>query len=299
MEKSKYWSLKVQGLPSEFEDNVSDWFFENGAGGVQQDLAFAQTDKRYLPNIQEQTHFDLMVYFEAEPPAALKSEFYKSFPELASVVTLELVAAESLDWQEEWKKNWAAFCLVEKYWVVPSWLFDRFDEPGAKPIRIDPGMAFGTGTHATTQLASQLIFGSWSPDKYAKAVDVGTGSGILAILMDKLKCPSVTAYDNDEHAERVFSENKALNGASSLSWRADWSEDTYDLVVANIIDGVLIDLKSEFQKSLPVGGDFIVTGILKERAENFMVEMNQGWDLEIITTLDKEEWVGIHYRRRA
>ena len=124
-------------------------------------------------------------------------------------------------------------------------------------------------------------------------MDVGTGSGILAILAKHYQVKNISAYDNDQESKRVFDENAEKNAIDNFQWVESWSTDLTnqcDLTVANIIDGVLLSLKPNFQEiNSPY---FIFTGILKEREQAFLQEMIQDWPLEILQREEEDEWVG-------
>ena len=238
-----FWVFKLDHVSIDWEDELSSWMFELGASGVQENLDFQQTDIKYLPEVQKSDQKTLFVYFESCPDPVLGDLIKERYPELA----IELRQQKSKDWLSEWKQSWKPFSLAEGYWVVPTWLEHEFQKDDCEKILIDPGMAFGTGTHATTQMASELICRITKKRDFQQAVDVGTGSGILSILLERQGVESITAYDNDQEAKRVFIENMTLNSCRNSHWQIDWDQtNRYDLLVANIIDGVLLDLKSRF-----------------------------------------------------
>ena len=296
MNNEDYWVLKVENIPSHLEEEVSACFFSIGAIGVHEDLFFEQKTRGYLPEVVDTETRSILVYFESVPAENDIVEVQKEFPEIAIQKSREA----GKDWLAEWKKGWEPFLLTLPYWVVPSWHRATFSEPGAECIYIDPGMAFGTGTHATTQLAAHLVCESVRSQKITKSVDVGTGSGILALLLEKEGVQQIEAFDIDAEAERVFNENLELNGCHRAHWNPRWDkEGPYDFIVANIIDGVLIDLAPLFRKNLTVGGRIVFSGVLLEREKEFLKEIGRDWELEMEERLIGDEWLGYLFVRKA
>lgn len=177
------------------------------------------------------------------------------------------------DWVAENQRSFQPF-QVGPFWVHPS--HAREGVPAALlAIEIDAGMAFGTGTHATTRGCMELL-ATLDPAETVNAVDVGCGSGILAIAMAKLWQRPVVGGDNDPQAVDVAIENAELNGVSSLcrfvtsiGLRApELSERTpYDLVVANILAGPLMELSESFAASIRANGRVLLSGLLVEQAD--------------------------------
>jgi ribosomal protein L11 methyltransferase len=211
-------------------------------------------------------------------------------------LTWEIIEEAHKDWLEEWKKGFKPFPLVGPFWVVPSW----FEAPAEAeiPLAIDPGMAFGTGTHATTQMAAALLHRVFKKTEGAKAkqvIDVGTGTAILAILARLSGAERVVGIDIDPEATRVARENIERNQVSGVEVQdllLEEVRESFDLVVANIIDGVLLNLKQDLVRVLKYDGKMILTGILEERENQFIDEFLQGTDLKIELRLAKDEWVG-------
>lgn len=180
--------------------------------------------------------------------------------------TYREVAAQ--DWAEAWKAHFKPLRISERVLVCPSWV--SLDEAGAKPdditIVLDPGMAFGTGLHPTTQLCMQALLKHVRPGM--RVLDVGCGSGILAILAAKLGAEKVIGVDTDPEAVQVARENVARNGVSDRVHIFHGSHDVapghYHLIVANILAGVIARLLRE---GLGARGDlFVFSGILDSQA---------------------------------
>jgi len=167
------------------------------------------------------------------------------------------------DWNEVWKSHFAPIAVSPRLWVVPSWR--KHEAPAtARSLILDPGMAFGTGTHATTSLCMKAIDRIVAASPGIDVLDVGTGSGILAIAAHLLGAGRVVGTDNDPVAVRVAQENAALNGAT-----VDLSMATlhgvpgpFALVVANIMAHTLIELAPLLVRQVAPGGTLLLSGIL-------------------------------------
>jgi ribosomal protein L11 methyltransferase len=177
------------------------------------------------------------------------------------------------DWVAENQRSFQPF-TVGPFWVHPSHAAGN-SPSGKLPIRIDAGMAFGTGTHATTQGCLEML-ATLDPADTVTAVDVGCGSGILAIAMAKLWRRPVLGGDNDPQAVMVAKDNASLNGVESLCRFVEsvgLSHPTlaraapYDLVIANILASALLDLTDTFTYSVRPGGRILLSGILVEQAD--------------------------------
>ena len=182
-------------------------------------------------------------------------------------VTLQGVKEE--DWAENWKQYYKPFRIGAHMVVKPTW--EPWDtQPGDLIIEIDPGMAFGTGTHETTAMCVGLI------EKYYKGgtlLDVGTGSGILAIAAARLGADDVVAVDIDPDAVRVAKENVAHNGLEkSIDVRKgdllQGLSQQFDFAVANILAPVICMLAAPLKKHLTPGGIFVCSGIIAEAEQD-------------------------------
>lgn len=293
-ETNSYYRIRLSQVPAELEDILTTHCFESGASGVTEVLSFAQPDLTYDPKIlHNQTH-EMDVFFQTEAPAS----FFEGLKELSPLIGWSINQEETKDWLEEWKKGFKPFKLVGDFWVVPSWLTPP---PECKhAIYIDPGMAFGTGTHATTQMMA--FFVDKLTKKYADQVnnwsllDVGTGTAILAMLAKMAGVKTVVGIEIDPEARRVSRDNVKLNKLETIEVPETQIEDMrsqqYDIVVANIIDGVLINIKKDLKRVLKPGGHMLLTGILEERDNHFFENFLEGSGLTVVRRLEKDEWVG-------
>lgn len=201
------------------------------------------------------------------------------------------------DWSTSWKKYYKPLNLTDRLVIKPSW--ENYDKKNDEiVIEMDPGMAFGTGTHETTRMCSTLL------EKCVKqgdnVADLGCGTGILSIIAAKLGAKTVTAVDIDDVAARVARENCEINDVDKTVTVLkgvvdDLPAQKYDVIVANIIAKVIIDISDKVAIHLKKDGLFITSGIIKERkAEVLETYTNMGFKCEHIEELG--EWVAILFR---
>jgi len=287
-----YIRVRLFYVPSAKEDEITYYCMENGSTGLAEALAYSQPDLTYDPDIIPKRSHDLDVYFEITPPAS----FFEGLKGLVPTIQWEILKEDQKDWLAEWKKGFVPFQLAGPYWVVPSWIASPVEASYA--ITIDPGMAFGTGTHATTKMASYFVHKLCSKIKNPESmrlIDVGTGTGILAMLAKKHGVGEVVGIEIDPEARRVARENIKLNDLNDIKipdLLLEEVRETYDIVVANIIDGVLIQIKNDLLKVLKSGGQLFLTGILLEREEYFFKNFLEKGSLKIIRRIEEDEWVG-------
>jgi ribosomal protein L11 methyltransferase len=268
-----------------------------------------QLDTFEVPDkpLDMEKNYTLTAYFVSDVPAAsLLKQLGSAFAVLPVFApgTLSMKVSQSLpqiDWAQSWKQNFTSFQVGNRLIVHPSWETPLV-EKAQVAIEIDPGMAFGTGTHATTRLCLEAIAehldGHQRP---LQLLDVGTGSGILAIGAAALGCGSVVATDIDPVACEVARENVARN---SLAGRVTITSDSlenidgvYDLVVANILAEENIRLKDALLQHLQSGGWLILSGILKEK-EPLVTAAFAVAELSALPPRHREDWVCLVYQRR-
>lgn len=291
---NNYFRVRLSQVPAHLEDILTTLCFEHKASGVSEALRFAQPDLTYDAKVIDGPRHEMDVFFDSTPNEA----FFKAVQDLHSEISHTIFEEEQKDWLEEWKKGFEAFKLVGPYWIVPSWL-----KPPAecqKAIYIDPGMAFGTGTHATTQMMAHFIYklseANKSEVKNWTLLDVGTGTAILAMLARLSGFGLVQGIEIDPEARRVARENVKLNKLDDIEVPESLIEETrgqYDVVVANIIDGVLINIRHDLLRVLRPGGHLLLTGILEERDDHFFENfIEKSKNLKVVKRIEKDEWVG-------
>lgn len=198
---------------------------------------------------------------------------------------------ENQDWSQKWKEKWDVTHVSEKIVVVPDWI-DYTPKKDEVIIKLEPGCAFGTGTHPTTQLCMNLC------EKYmpqnAEVADIGTGSGILAICAKKLGAKYSFGIDNDETVIDVAAENAYKNGeeCSFALATADQLLDEYDFVFANILHNVLAEIMPDLKKIMKNNAIMILSGILDEKKQVVLDAIKKN-DLQLIDEAHQNQWVAL------
>lgn len=198
------------------------------------------------------------------------------------------------DWESAWKQYFHPTHIGERIVVKPSWEDYQAADTDIV-VELDPGMAFGTGTHHTTVMCMQSLDSEIKPGD--TVIDVGTGSGILSIIAAKLGAAKVQAIDLDPMAVRVASENIALNDVSDIVTVAQGDLLTgvtgqADIIVANIIADVIIRILSDVPARLNAGGIFIASGIINDRLSDVTAAFLQS-ELVIDRVIEEGGWVAI------
>jgi ribosomal protein L11 methyltransferase len=175
---------------------------------------------------------------------------------------------EESDWTEEWKKSYTSFPISDEFFVIPSWENTACPDDRL-PIRIDPGQAFGTGTHETTQMTMEAL-ARWIEPSHS-VLDVGTGSGILAIASRLLGAKVIFACDNDPVAAQVAQANIERNLQDHVHTFCGSIDSVQNgsmgLILGNLTAEVITNLLPEFHRVLALQGMAILSGILLEQAE--------------------------------
>ena len=206
---------------------------------------------------------------------------------------LELDGVSEEDWADSWKKYYKPIKTGKRLVIVPVW--EKYEPaPGEITVLMDPGMAFGTGTHETTRLCAALL------EKYVKPgcsmLDVGCGSGILAICAAKLGAGKCFACDIDPVSVRIAAENAELNGTPAVVCRksdllSDVPEESggYDVCTANIVADVIIRLAPDIGKYLAPDAALIVSGIIVERRDEVVRSLNDH-GFEVFDDVTENGW---------
>ena len=205
---------------------------------------------------------------------------------------LTLRYVEEADWANAWKEFYKPFHVGRRLVVTPPWEHPEL-APDDIPLVIDPGMAFGTGSHPTTQLCLVALEDYVTPD--ARVADIGTGSGILAIAAAKLGAGFVAANDTDSLAVKIARENAVAN-AVAVEVTDALPTGRYDVVVANILADVIIGMAGELNSLLAPGGALIASGIIDTR-ETDVWRALEGIGLTHLETRRQTEWVALVFRR--
>ena len=206
------------------------------------------------------------------------------------------------DWANSWKAYYKPIKIGEKIVIVPAW--EKYDaSPEEIIVRMDPGMAFGTGTHETTRLVIKLL------EKYIKSgmrvADVGCGSGILAICASKLGAGECKAYDIDPVAVKVANENVKDSGitnvtcaVSDLLKQVDRSGGAYDVICANIVADIIIRMTPDVSSLMDENSVILASGIIVERSED-VISCFEEHGFEIVERIDENGWCALAVKLRT
>lgn len=216
--------------------------------------------------------------------------------ELGLHAEVELMGVNEEDWANSWKQYYKPIKIGEKIVICPAW--EQYTPAaGEIVIRMDPGMAFGTGTHETTRLVIRLL------EKYTQAgqrmLDVGTGTGILAICASRLGAEICRAYDIDPTAVRVARENIKDSGLtnvtcdqSDLLKQVSLEGGQYDLVCANIVADIIIRMTPDVGKYMKDDAVLLASGIIAERCDDVIACFERN-GFQIVECLTDNDWCGL------
>lgn len=199
------------------------------------------------------------------------------------------------DWANNWKRFYKPFPVGKRLYVKPQW--EEADEKaeGRETLILDPGMAFGSGTHETTRLCLEMLENFITPE--TEILDVGCGSGILAIAGMKLGAKKAVAVDIDALAVKVANENAEINGVGGkiefiCGDLAEKVTGEFDLIVANIVADVIMRLTKDIKTFLKKGGVFVASGIIDSREEE-VVNAVEACGLKITQIARDKGWVAL------
>lgn len=220
---------------------------------------------------------------------------------------VEVSTVDEEDWANNWKAYYKPLKVGEKLLIRPSWETE-FDAEGRIVVSVDPGMAFGTGTHPTTRMCMELL--EQSIREGADMLDLGCGSGILSVTALLLGAASALAVDIDPVAEKVTRENAALNGVPEGNYEvlvgnllsddalaARLAQKAYDVVCANIVASVIIALAPLVPRFLKDDGAFIASGIILERLEEVETALHEN-GLVTERSITSEGWAALKMKKR-
>ena len=220
--------------------------------------------------------------------------------------TITVSETEDLDWINNWKKYFHQF-YIDDILVVPSWEEIKEEDKDKMILHIDPGTAFGTGMHETTQLCIRQLRKYITPETLL--LDVGTGSGILAILSLMFGAKKAVGTDLDPCAVEAVKENSMVNGIDPKNFtmmigniitekeiQDKVGYECYDIVVANILADVLVPLTPVIVNQLKKGGIYITSGIIDDKEET-VVEAVKAAGLEVLEVTYQGEWVSVTARK--
>ena len=214
----------------------------------------------------------------------------------SSSVEVQIETLEDRDWERAWLERFRPMRFGRRLWVCPSGTSP--DQPDAVVVQLDPGLAFGTGTHPTTALCLEWLDGADLEGR--RVVDFGCGSGILAVAAARLGAARVTAVDHDPQALLATSANARNNGVETLvdiRGSGQTAPEPAEVVVANILANVLVELAPRLGATVAPSGTLVLSGVLAGQAEEVMAAYAATFDFE--APAHREGWVRLCGRRLA
>ena len=302
------------------EDIVSSMLMDLGIEGVQIEdkVPLTKEDKEQmfvdiLPDLPEDDGKAYLTFYlgEEEDKGSILMNVRKELEEMRSYLevgecTIEESQTEDVDWVNNWKQYFHQF-YIDDILVIPSWEKVEKKDEDKLVIHIDPGTAFGTGTHETTQLCIRQL--KKYVEKGARILDVGCGSGILGMLALKFGAGYSVGTDLDPCAIEATHENMEVNGISKeqyevmigniiddVSVQDAVGYERYDIVAANILADVLVPLTPVIVRQMKQGGIYITSGIIDVK-ETVVAEAVKAAGLEVLEVNRQGEWVSVTARK--
>lgn len=253
-------SIKMQ-LMAWLQERGEDSFVEGVVDGLDLDFDYEERDRDYYEELGGNNSAVLLYKYDLLHLNEIQNQLVKDF---GKQVCCSIRAFKTESWQEGWKESFKPF-QTSKFYVYPPWE-SKEDCTVEHSIEIEPGMAFGTGQHATTKLCLQAIEAINFSD-YQSCLDVGTGTGILSVALKKLGAENVLATDIDVDAVSAAKANAKVNRVSFLVEQGSVPDvGSYNLVVANILYSVIRRILEQLSRRVGTRGLLLLSGILEEEA---------------------------------
>lgn len=290
------WKQVVFHTHTALAERLSDALHELGAAAVTLQDDADQPVLEPLPGetpLWQQTRVEGLFEQDADFPALLQALKQVISPETLPAYDIQDVPDQ--DWERAWLDNFKPMQFGHRLWIVPSAY--EAEDPQAVNIRLDPGLAFGTGTHPTTALCLRWLDGADLNGK--RVIDFGCGSGILAIAAAKLGASEVVGTDIDPQALQASADNARENGVENaivLVPAEGFSSKPVDILLANILANPLKALAEQFSAYVKPGGEIVLSGILQEQAQEVLL-IYQTW-FKMQEPVVQDEWVMLYGVRR-
>lgn len=309
------WNKYRLATTTEAVDLISYTLAEMGIEGIEIEdkVPLSEEDKKrmfidLLPDLEEddgKAYVSFYIEPEKDHDSTLE-EVLAAVRELADFVdigeaTIEKSQTEDIDWMNNWKKYWKPFKVDEHIIIKPTWETVEDVPEDTLVVELDPGTAFGTGTHHTTRLCITQLKKYMQPGQ--SILDVGCGSGILSIIALLLGAKEASATDVDVHAVEAALENAGVNGIQSdvytvltgdvisdENFRHTVGEHKFDMVLANIFAEIIIPLSGVVKEMMKPGALFITSGIIDEREEDVRKALTEN-GFEIMEVTHSGGWV--------
>jgi ribosomal protein L11 methyltransferase len=278
------WFEVTVAVSRESSEAVANFLVESGAPGIQCD--------------EHDSNVSLIAYFSVPPPLEDLRRFCVAIGAPLTETAIRTRKTADEGWAQNWKLHFRPQCIGDRLYVCPPWA--ATPPPGRVEIVIDPGMAFGTGQHASTRGCLTLLEWALASQCIGRALDLGTGSGVLAITLAKLGVREVWAIDTDPQALAIARGNAADNGVEShlrFASSLDRVDGPFDLIVANLFAQVLEALAQQLAGVLAARGIFICSGLLC--GEEYRVrDCYCARGLEVCKDYEEDGWVSLALQRK-
>lgn len=301
------WLEVAVTVEPEYQDSVSQVLLDQGVQGLEivDPDVFRQVldENRYLDYADDgliESYGDKAVikaYISADRNAEeLKSRLDKEFQSILGMIPgYSFRIRDDSEWKDNWKKYYKTFRISKRVVIKPTWEV-YMPEGGEVVVELEPGMAFGTGTHETTKMCAEYLDELVIGDE--KVLDLGCGTGILGIIAAKLGAGEVICVDIDDAAYKACTENVEKNGVSEkvrvvCGELKDIETEQYDIIVANIIADVILSLLPEFKKYSSDRTAILLSGIIADRREE-VVSAVEKYGYHLVNEKKEGEWVAMH-----
>ena len=269
-----------------------------GLGSVSITYSDALDDAIYEPPVGQTPLWDNVKVNALFSSEVNQKSIETSISDICNIVVIDTVTLKDRVWEEECQKDFPSMRFGKRLWVCPSWDAESILSNDSIVIHMDPGLAFGTGTHQTTSLCLEYL--DSNPPKNLHVIDFGCGTGILAIAAAKFGAKSVIAIDNDPQAvlssKENVAKNKCENTITTIHSINQGNDRKYDLLIANILANPLVELEPLFSDLIHTTGTLLLSGILKEQVDR--VVKCYSINFSNIEVANKGEWFRISGKRK-
>lgn len=269
-----------------------------GLGSVSITYSDALDDAIYEPPVGQTPLWDNVKVNALFSSEVNQKSIETSISDICNIVVIDTVTLKDRVWEEECQKDFPSMRFGKRLWVCPSWDTESILSNDSIVIHMDPGLAFGTGTHQTTSLCLEYL--DSNPPKNLHVIDFGCGTGILAIAAAKFGAKSVIAIDNDPQAvlssKENVAKNKCENTITTIHSMNQGNDRKCDLLIANILANPLVELEPLFSDLVHTNGMLLLSGILKEQVDR--VVKCYSINFSNIEVANKGEWFRISGKRK-
>jgi ribosomal protein L11 methyltransferase len=269
-----------------------------GLGSVSITYSDALDDAIYEPPVGQTPLWDNVKVNALFSSEVNQKSIETSISDICNIVVIDTVMLKDRVWEEECQKDFPSMRFGKRLWVCPSWDTESILSNDSIVIHMDPGLAFGTGTHQTTSLCLEYL--DSNPPKNLHVIDFGCGTGILAIAAAKFGAKSVIAIDNDPQAvlssKENVAKNKCENTITTIHSINQGSDRKCDLLIANILANPLVELEPLFSDLVHTNGMLLLSGILKEQVDR--VVKCYSINFSNIEVVNRGEWFRISGKRK-